>query len=426
MALSSDARTLKVPPAGMLAKNMKALKSSSGLKSVPAASSSAQHENAANYFMGLGAHIETSQLNRNANSIRFRKAPDDSQPNPIVAMISKLINRSKDGSKANQKNNEEKPVPNKTIQKMLPILEKASAIISRFPDPTMLYLSLVLTILLINRFRPHLLHSIIVKIALIVSFFPIFIIAFLWRKSDLFVMIREGQSLLSHPAEHQMDGVEAALSRREEEIKAAQETLKKNRNQLDALRKELAKDPNAHDPEAIILPSQKAAEMIRDGALGAGYDEEAAHAVEQRRREESVKRGREEWKAKTEEADNNLAQTQQNVKKLEAHAATAYTKRTREIKTKTSIGPGKGIDRIANVKKAMSFGSKREEEENRRNSAQSERSNTFSTNNSGGSKRRLRFFGGRKPRESERTMDGNPPPIEAEPSESREIEEQNM
>lgn len=424
MALSGDARTLKVPPAGLLAKNMKALESSSGSKPLPSAASSAQHENAANYFMGLGAHIETSQLSRDEKNIRFRKAPDDSQPNPIVTMISKLMNRSKDDSKANQKNTEEKPVPNKTMQKILPILENASSIVSRFPDPTMLYLILVLAVLLINRFRPHFLQPILAKIAIIVSFFPLFILAFLWRKSDLFVMIREGQSLLSHPAEHQMDGVEAALSKREEQIKTAQETLKKNRNQLDALRKELAKDPNAQDPEAIILPSQKAAEMIRDGALGAGYDEEAAQAVEQRRREESVKRGREEWKAKTEEADNNLAQTQQNVKKLEAHAATAYTKRTRELKSKSSIGPGKGIDRIAHVKKAMSL-VRREEEENRRNSAQTERSNTFSTNNSSGSKRRLRFFGGRKQRESERTMDGNLPPIEAETSGSRETEEQN-
>lgn len=398
MALGgSTARPLLVPAADVLAKNMRALESSRKPPAAAASDAGGAPSGKRRAFIGLGAATEQSELEAHTQ-IRFRRAPDPPSASPLAALLARL-SRPPAPAAPDAPPAQASPLT-RAFAKVLPPLEKAAAIASRLPDPTLLFLALVLVVLLVERARPHWLHPPLAKAALLLSFLPLFALALLWRKTELFATLREGQNPLSHPAEHRLDGLEADLAQREQRVKKAQEELRKHRAQLDALRKELAKDPHARDPDAVIIPSRKAAAMIAAGALGAGYDAEAAQAVEQRRKEESVKRSREEWRARTEETEDNVNETKESLKLMADHAATAYTKRTRELKTKSGGGgPLRNAERFMNLRKTMSV--RREDpattEEGavgHRLSRQSERSVAESTTQSVGSntKRRLNFF----------------------------------
>lgn len=416
MALGSTARPLLVPAADVLAKNMRAIESAQA-SSASTLQHSPSNTVSPTLFMGLGT-VSEQEARVKRSKVRFRRATPDSKPNPIGAFFSRIFSSppsdSTPSSRAPQKSGLQE-----SLEKLLPPLEKASAIASRLPDPTILILALVLTVLLVTRFRPHYLHSIIVKIGVILSFFPLFALALLWRKTELFAQLREGQNPLSHPAEHRLDGLEAELKEREEKVKCAEETLCKNRAQLDALRKELAKDPNSHDPDAVIVPSRKAAAMIAAGALGAGYDPEAAQAVEARRKEESVKRSREEWRMRTEKIEGSVEQTKESLRLMADHAATAYTKRTRELKSRNSSGPNKA-EKLMNLSRLS--GAKNDEEElGRRSSRQSERSTATSMGRSTSSRRKLGLFRRRRKHQDVSTEPGSV--MQSSQSESRLLAE---
>ncbi|KAI0562216.1 chemotaxis protein CheA [Gracilaria domingensis] len=345
MALGGAARPLLVPAADVLAKNRRAFDP----LDAPRPDGGADASSSSTLLMTIGALTEGDPRARK-NVVRFRAAKPDSKPNPIALLFARLFSGAAGAQSGDASRSGDKSSLASSLHMLWPPLEKASAIASRLPDPTVLFLALVLAVLLINRYRPHWFHSILVKIAVILSFLPLFALALLWRKTELFAQLREGRNPLSHPAEHMLDDLEAELKAREDNVKKAQNTLNANRSKLDALRKELAKDPNATDPTAIIVPSRKAAAMIAAGALGAGYDAEAAHAVEARRREESVKKSREEWRQKAEEVENNVGQTEESVKLLQHHASTAYSKRTREIKIRSASG--RPSERLRALKRA--------------------------------------------------------------------------
>ncbi|CAN8072360.1 unnamed protein product [Agarophyton chilense] len=348
MALGGAARPLLVPAADVLAKNMRAYDPNEPLQ--PDHLDTSQ---SSTLFMTIGAVTENDARARK-HSVRFRAAKPDSKPNPVVHFFTRLFSAAPNNASAASSAEHAKSALAANLEKLWPPLEKASTIASRLPDPTVLYLALVLAVLLINRYKPHWFHSILVKIAVILSFLPLFAVALLWRKTELFAQLREGRNPLSHPAEHMLDDLGVELKTREDNVKKAQQTLDNNRSKLDALRKELSKDPHASEPNAIIVPSRKAASMIAAGALGTDYDAEASHAVEARRREESVKKSREEWRQKAEEVDINALQTAESVKLLQHHASTAYSKRTREIKTRSVSS--RHTDKLKALKKTT-FGS---------------------------------------------------------------------
>lgn len=425
MALPSSARPLLVPAADVLAKNMRALDAARVSPAEAASASGGAPHGTRRTLIDLGAAVEdeTQQAGR---AVRFRRAADDAPPSPIAVLLSKLFPKKlTDEEKAQQEARRklEKTPFEKAMAKSMPVLEKAAALASRLPDPTVLFLALVLAVLLVERARPHWLAPVLVKIGVIASFTPLFILAVLWRKTELFAQLREGQNPLSHPAEHRLDDLEAQLTEREERVKKAEETLKKNRAQLDALRKELAKDPNSGNPEAVIVPSRKAAEMIAAGALGAGYDAEAAQAVEQKRKEESVKRSREEWKAKTEEADDHMEQTRERIKLMADHSASAYTKRTREIKTRTGPGGGAlraGSERLMSLRKVVNAGNRDDSQDSeRRMSRQSELSGSrlsasASRGNSNASRTRKRHVLFRRKKRNTIASEDSVPAVAAE------------
>lgn len=406
MALPSSARPLLVPAADVLAKNMRALDAARVPPATAASEAGGAPSGTRRTLISMG--VATEDASREARTqIRFRRADDDQRPSPFSALFAKLL--SKKSSEEEEHDSQapsksEKSAVNKKLDKILPGLEKASALATHLPDPVFLYLVLVLLVLIVAQARPHWLQPLVVKIAVALTFAPPLLLAALWRKTHMFATLRKGQNLLSHPAEHCTDAFEAELKEREESVRKAEEELKKNRAELDALRKELAKDPNAQNPDAIIVPSRKATEMIAAGALGAGYDAEAAQAVEQRRREESVKRSREEWRVRAGEVDDKAEQMKESFKLMADHAAMAYRKRTRELKTRTGgPGPVMSVERLKNLGKAVTSLKKdgtEEESLGRRVSRHSEVSAATSTANSASSKKRLGLFK-RKKRDGE-------------------------
>lgn len=402
MALGSTGRQLHVPSADMLAKNMRAIEAARGAASAPHNPSNSDSVSPT-FLMGIGAAVEDGNK-ENRRSIRFRKAEPDNTPNFLVTFANRIFASKK--KRTSDSPQTEKSGAQKAFEKSIPHLERAAELLSRLPDPTLLYLAVVLVVLLIDRLRPHWFNSILIRIAAIASFVPLMALALLWRKTELFAQLREGHNPLRHPAEHRLDGQEASVKEREERVRQAEETLQKERAQVDALRKELGKDPNALESDGVIIPSKKAAEMIAAGALGATFDDEAAQLLEEKRKkwkEDNVKKSRDEWKQRTEETENHAEQTNESVKLLEDHAATAYTKRTRELKTRTSSGTPRATDRLPHLKKVVQL-VRKEDDIGRRISRYSERS-TASMANSTSSRRRVFPFRRRR-RTTEQT---NPP-----------------
>ena len=328
MALGAP-RPLLVPAADVLAKNMRAVETA-----IPSTSPTK------GLMSTTTASPSQSKTDASAD-VRFRRAGADAPPNPVVVLVTRML-----AKKSKENDEHRKSAINSIMQNVLPPLEKASSLASRLPDPTVLFLGLVLVVLLVDRYRPHWFAPLLLRIAVVFAFFPLFVVALLWKKTELFAKLREGQNPLSHPAEHRLDAFEAELIAREEQLKKDEEEFKKNREQLDELRKEIFKDPIAHQPHAIVVPSKKAAAMIAAGALGAGYDEDAAQEVETRRKEENLKKSREEWKQRAMDAELDKTETVDDIQKLEVHAATAYAKRTKELKTRATVGTGRPIDRL--------------------------------------------------------------------------------
>lgn len=340
---SPSSRPLLVPAADVLAKNLRAQEHARGARGFT--STSASDTVASSLLMNLGAKSESSELVAKNKQARFQRASTKSGlASTIMLSVSRLLAGKSTDKKApsSASVSENKPAGPPRFAKLMPPLEKASTITSRLPSPMMIFLAVSVFIILIDRVRPRWLHFVPVQVCLTLLLFVPLILAVVWRHGDLFSMIREGCSLFTHPAEHRLDGVEGELKVREEQIRNALDTLKKNQGKLDSLRKELSKPGNLLNGDGCIVPSRKAAVMIADGALGAGFDPVSAHEVEQRRREENMKRWRAEWRAKTDQMDwNNDDSKDDFEKQMEDHAHTAYPKRTKELKTKASPTGGK-------------------------------------------------------------------------------------
>lgn len=379
-----------MPAADVLAKNMRAVESAIAASATSPRNSRTERASPT-LLMSIGARDEVDVRKSRDRSVRFRRAKPESKANPISALFGRIFasKNKEEGTAAPP----EKSGVQKMLEKLFPMLEKAAGLVERIPDPTLLFLALVLVILIVDRYRSHWLDPIPVRIAVVLSFIPLFALTFIWRKKALFTILKQEKNLLTHPAEHRLDGFEADLKAREEKLKKDEDEFKKNREQLDELRKEIFKDAAAHDPDAVIVPSRKAAEMIAAGALGAGFDEEASSAVEARRKEENMKRSRDEWRQRAEEAESKSEVTQERIKLMADHAATAYTKRTKELKTRSNSGMGRPMDRFMGLRKVVSVVGKKEDDSSSANEGNrfSEHS-LASTAQSTASRRRLGLF----------------------------------
>lgn len=379
--MGGPAQPLLVPSADVIAKNMRAVEAararSSPYDGVAAAKKNAslfdttttlEHQGNDGQVLFETPHdhdASTFQLQQD----KFTRLNDGNSSNPL-ALLARLFSKSKstEGNRAN--NEDEGTTPSakrisalngnepsavwKLIAKAFRPLEKASTIVSKLPNPTIFFLALVFTVLVLDATRPHYVRSVAGRVIVIGTYALLLPVAMLWGKASMWSNLRQGRDPLSHPVDHYLDEYEASLKKREEEVKVAQEELKVNRAKLDELRRELAKDPNCRDPKAVLVPSRKAAAMIADGALGAGYDEERATEVERRRKLENVMRSRQEWRERTEQSDGDRKEISENLQMLVSHAATGYRKHTKELKMRATPGtPRSGGTPLGSLRKVV-------------------------------------------------------------------------
>lgn len=393
-AASTSSRPLLVPAADVLARNMRAIEQTSERSGALDGSESS----APSLFMGLGAFNEDSARKVRHKEARFRSAAATAKPNPLTSLITRLLAQKTPSDKQQQSQTSPSATVSQPtrLQKLIPTLEKAVPLVSRLPDPLFVMVSQTLVILIIRWVRPHWLKPLAVRIPLCVLLFIPILLSALWKRGGLFTIIREGRPLRTHPAELRLDGPEAEVLAREVQVEKALETLRKNEAKLDALKKELAKEGNSRSADGQIIPSRRAAEMIAAGALGSGFDAETAAEVEQRRREENVRRSREEWRARAELAEDDY-EMKERLRLLADHAATAYAKRTKELKTRTSPGGATFTDKIgSNLRNKINAGRsaalRQFDEDHFRMSRHSERSMPVSGGDGSTSRRRLTFF----------------------------------
>lgn len=375
----SSARPLLVPAADVLAKNMRAQENYGHSESMTSRSYPSSP-----FFMGLGSEPAARKFSERQTNARFQRATP-SRPNPLLALISRMFSSNRNAAVKTSDNDENTPT---VAVKMATSCEKAAALLSRAPDPTLIFLVEMLLVLLIQRIRPRLFDILGVQILSPLLLLLPLILAFFWRHTQLFKMIREKKSVLTHPAEHRLDGAEADLAAREQRLRAAQDTLKKDHSRLDELKKELVKTGDLYNSINIIIPNRKAAELIVAGALGPGYDAITAHEVEVRRRLENVQKCRQQWRQRVEEHDDNRLLTAESMKLLASHVSTAYSKKTKELKMQSNNGTGPS-DILSQIKRVTDTANPiRGLEGIRRHTMQSDRSAGVSVD----SRRRLTLF----------------------------------
>lgn len=176
----------------------------------------------------------------------------------------------------------------------------------------------------------------------------------LWKRGEPLRILAAGARPYAHPIDSCLDAYADSLTERDAAVKAGLEELRTHRAQLDALRKELAKDPAASDPSAVLKPSRKAAAMIAAGALGAGFDAEKAAEAERLRKQDTLRRSREQWRERGEQSAGELDEFSQM---LQDHAATGYRKHTKELKMRsTPQGPRQAVP-LAAFRRAAVVGS---------------------------------------------------------------------
>lgn len=378
---SLAARPLLVPAADILAKNKRAQEQHGRKEGL----SSTTDPTSPTLFLGFSSISDSRKLSERQKNARFRRATP-SGPNPLAALLSKLLSFSKRSTSTNTTQNTEN-TPS-TAVKVATACKKVATISSRAPDPTIIALVETMLILIVKRFRPHWFDYLGVKVLTPLLLVVPLILAIFWRKAEFFKMIREEKSILTHPAEHRLDGLEAELNAREQRVRAAEETLKKDRLMLDDLKKELRKKGNIVNSDGIIVPSRRAAEMIVAGALGPGYDPATAHEVENRRRLENVQKCRQQWRQLAECSHQDVDKTRESLQLLAAHAARAYSDQTKALKIQTG-NANSPSDKLAEFKKIIStVNPARGSEDSRRNTMQSDRSTGDSTD----SRRRITFF----------------------------------
>lgn len=377
---SMSARPLLVPAADILAKNKRAQEQHGRKERL----STTTDPTSPTLFLGFSSISDSRKLSERQKNARFRRATP-SRPNPLSALFSKLFSSKRNASSNASETSENTP---STAVKVATTCEKIATISSRAPDPTIISLAQTMIILIIKRFRPHWFEYLGAKLLIPFLLVVPLLLAIFWRKADLFKMIREEKSIFTHPAEHRLDGLEAELKAREQRVRVAEETLKKDRQMLDELKKELKKEENIVNSDGVIVPSRRAAEMIVAGALGPGYDPTTAHEVENRRRLENVQKCRQQWRQLAECSHEEFNKTKESLKLLADHAATAYSDQTKELKIQTG-NANSPSDKLAKFKKIVStVNPVRGNEDSRRDTTQSGRLSGDSTD----SRRRITFF----------------------------------
>ncbi len=220
--------------------------------------------------------------------------------------------------------------------KALRILARICELIDYCPIPPMsLFLGSVFTTVMVNILRP--------SFALRFEWMPsvldgciIFstLLCFAWKRGPVLRAINRNESPYRHPIDDALEPYAEYIEEKHAAVKAGNEELKTNFAQLDALRRELARDPAAADKNAILKPSQRAKAMIEAGALGAGYDAEKAAEAERIKKEESLRRSHQLWR---ERSGNN--EVDEAIEKLKSFAATGYRMKTKELKQRAAPRP---------------------------------------------------------------------------------------
>lgn len=223
-----------------------------------------------------------------------------------------------------------------------PILEKGASVVSKLPEPSLLFLMIVWALMIVRILRRSVLESWIVVLGTIAAMSGVIVMSFVWGKTDLFARLREGQYQTKGHPEEKLDVLEADIKEREAQVKIAGAELKKNRKQLELLKKELDLDPEKDDEQRVVKPSQKAVEIIAKGALGTDYGAEDAEAAELRKKKEAVVKSREAWKMRTAEMEDSGVKN-----KIREHTATVYKKRTKQLKSNANVQKTGGVLAVA-------------------------------------------------------------------------------
>lgn len=344
---TSSPRRLLVPAADVLAKNRRAAEQ--GVLGSPTNQDS-NSLSSTSFLMGLGVNSESvaskhKKHEQQNHQARFQSASalfsaeaaaSNKSLSPFKYILSKF-SKSKSKSKKDGNNEVKKP------SKLLRTLEKASNLISdKLPNPILELLLFCLLVLFLKKYKQKLMQIVYTKIILIFALFIPLLHSIIYKKSELYKLLQDdSQYVITHSTDHKYDVSEMELSKREEDVQNALETLSKNEDKLDMLKKELNKLGNLKNLDGQIIPSRKAAEMIVAGALGAGIDAETAQQVEQRRKEENMKRSRDEWKSRVDNIGiEDEFEVKENLKILANHAALPYDKRTKDIKNRSNPNNG--------------------------------------------------------------------------------------
>lgn len=328
--VAGGARPLLVPAADVSAKNRRAAQMS---------------HPSSHYTAGRGVAKAVSILDSLAPSARaatsggppkFSRFEDDTPP--ILARLKSLFARTNSTSSTSTASSVGRAKRTRSAgNPALRALAKASDALNASPSPTIVLLGLMAATLLMRAFRPEWLLRTPVRIGLRVLYALTLTLALLWRRGAPLRAIAAGRSPFFHPTDASLDPYAETLDARAAATKAAEEELKLNRAKLDALRRELARDPNAAIPGAMLVPSRKAAAMIAEGALGAGYDPDKAAEAERLRKVESIARSRAQWKELGEGVEGSLGPAE-NMMRL--HASNSDGKKTKQIKNRSLPAAG--------------------------------------------------------------------------------------
>ena len=160
------------------------------------------------------------------------------------------------------------------------------------------------------------------------------LLCFAWKRGPVLRAYNRNEQPYRHPIDDALEPYAEYIEAKQAAVKAGNEELKTNFAQLNALRRELARDPAAKDRNAVLKPSERAKAMIEAGALGAGYDAEKAAEAERIKKEESLRRSHQLWRERSGNTELDDA-----LEKLENHAATGYRMKTKELKLRAAPRP---------------------------------------------------------------------------------------
>lgn len=281
---------------------------------------------------------------------KFTRLVDDtpSMLTQLKSFIYRVRTSGKSGKKAAKKSasGETNPVY-RALGKLCDVIEYS-------PLPPMVYfLGVLFLIIVLKLFEPvRLLKKFpyipqLLEVLLVLSG----VIAILWKRSRVFYTLAKGDSPYKHPIDSCLEPYHEHITERAERIKLENAELAENHAQLDALRKELAKDPAAHIPGSVLKPSRKAANMIRDGALGAGYDAEKAAEAEEMRKRERQRESHKLWREKSVSVGNDDAEMVEKL--IISHAATGYRKHTKELKMRAAPRPPPAVNAFKKASAAV-------------------------------------------------------------------------